>query len=149
VPVLEDKVVQRAMTRVLNAVYETEFKGFSYGFRPGRSAHMALDALAVGIRRHKVSWVLDADIRSFFDTLDHGWLMKFVEHRIGDRRVQQQAATVHAQRRPPRAWQPGGERSTPPGREAVATQPACTAATERIAQGDQRSDVPSSQRSGV
>jgi len=87
VPVLEDKIVQRATVAVLNAIYENDFKGFSYGFRPGRSAHMALDALAVGIRSRKVNWVLDADIRSFFDTLDHEWLMKFVEHRIGDRRV--------------------------------------------------------------
>ena len=78
VPVLEDKIVQRAMAKVLNAVYETDFLGFSYGFRPGRSAHMALDALAVGIRTRKVSFVLDADIRGFFDTLDHGWLMKFI-----------------------------------------------------------------------
>jgi len=87
VPVLEDKIVQRATVRVLNAVYETDFLGFSYGFRPARSAHMALDALAVGIETRKVNWVLDADIRGFFDTLDHGWLMKFVGHRIADRRV--------------------------------------------------------------
>ena len=87
VPVLEDKIVQRATVSVLNAIYESDFLGFSYGFRPGRSAHMALDALAVGIRSRKVNWVLDADIRSFFDTLDHGWLMKFIGHRIGDRRV--------------------------------------------------------------
>jgi group II intron reverse transcriptase/maturase len=90
VPVLEDKIVQRATVAVLNAVYEADFKGFSYGFRPGRNAHMALDALAVGIRSKKVNWVLDADIRSFFDTLDHGWLMKFIEHRIGDQRVLRQ-----------------------------------------------------------
>jgi RNA-directed DNA polymerase len=87
VPVLEDKIVQRATVAVLNAIYENDFKGFSYGFRPGRSAHMALDALAVGIRSRKVNWVLDADIGSFFDTLDHEWLMKFVGHRIGDPRV--------------------------------------------------------------
>jgi group II intron reverse transcriptase/maturase len=86
-PVLEDKIVQRATVQVLNAVYETDFLGFSYGFRPGRSAHMALDALAVGIRARKVSFVLDADIRGFFDTLDHEWLMKFIEHRIADKRV--------------------------------------------------------------
>jgi RNA-directed DNA polymerase len=72
---------------VLNAIYETDFLGFSYGFRPGRSAHMALDALAVGIQTRKVNWLLDADIRGFFDTLDHEWLVKFVEHRIGDPRV--------------------------------------------------------------
>ena len=87
IPVLEDKIVQRAAVKVLNAVYETDFLGFSYGFRPGRSAHMALDALAVGIQTKKVSWLLDADIRGFFDTLDHEWLIKFVEHRIADNRV--------------------------------------------------------------
>jgi group II intron reverse transcriptase/maturase len=87
IPVLEDKIVQRATVAVLNAVYETDFLGFSYGFRPGRSAHMALDALAVGIQTKKVNWLLDADIRSFFDTLDHGCLMKFIEQRIADRRV--------------------------------------------------------------
>src|SRR5256885_1780192 len=87
VPVLEDKIVQRATVAVLNAIYETDFLGFSYGFRPRRSAHLALDALAVGIRTKKVNWLLDADIRGFFDTLNHEWLVKFVEHRIADRRV--------------------------------------------------------------
>ena len=87
VPTLEDKLVQRAVVEVLNAIYEVDFVGFSYGYRPGRSPHEALDALAVGIQTQKVNWVLDADIRSFFDTLDHGWLVKFIEHRIGDRRV--------------------------------------------------------------
>jgi group II intron reverse transcriptase/maturase len=87
VPTLEDKLVQRAVVEVLNAIYEVDFVGFSYGFRPGRSQHQALDALAVGLQTRKVNWVLDADIRSFFDTLDHGWLVKFIEHRIGDRRV--------------------------------------------------------------
>ncbi len=87
VPVLEDKIVQRATVQVLNAVYETDFLGFSYGFRPARSAHMALDALAVAIRTKQVNWLLDADIRGFFDTLDHEWLMKFVGHRIADERV--------------------------------------------------------------
>ena len=87
VPVLEDKIVQRTVVEVLNAIYETDFLGFSYGFRPGRSPHRALDALAVGIHQRKVSWVLDADIRGFFDTLDHGWLVKFVEHRVADRRI--------------------------------------------------------------
>jgi RNA-directed DNA polymerase len=87
VPALEDKIVQRAVTEVLNAIYETDFLGFSYGFRPGRSPHHALDALAVAIRTKKVNWVLDADIRSFFDTLDHRWLVKFVEHRVADRRI--------------------------------------------------------------
>lgn len=87
IPVLEDKIVQRATVQVLNAVYETDFLGFSYGFRPKRSAHMALDALVVGLQHRKVNYVLDADIRGFFDTLDHGWLMQFIEHRIADRRV--------------------------------------------------------------
>lgn len=87
VTVLEDKIVQRAVTEVLEAIYETDFKGFSYGFRPGRSAHDALDALAVGITWKKVSFVLDVDIRGFFDTIDHEWLTKFIEHRIADRRV--------------------------------------------------------------
>jgi group II intron reverse transcriptase/maturase len=87
VTALEDKIVQKAVTEVLEAIYEADFKGFSYGFRPGRSAHAALDALAVGIRWRNVSWVLDADIRAFFDTIDHEWLIRFIEHRIGDRRV--------------------------------------------------------------
>jgi len=87
VTTLEDKVVQRAETEVLNAVYEADFLGFSYGFRPGRSQHNALDALVVGIKRRKVSWVLDADIRGFFYAISHEWLVKFVEHRIADRRV--------------------------------------------------------------
>jgi group II intron reverse transcriptase/maturase len=87
VTALEDKIAQRATTEVLNAVYETDFLGFSYGFRPGRSPHRALDALAVGLRTKKVNWVLDADIRGFFDAMDHGWLMRFIEHRIEDRRV--------------------------------------------------------------
>jgi RNA-directed DNA polymerase len=87
VPTLEDKIVQRATVEVLNAIYEQDFLGFSYGFRPGRSPHHALDALAVGIFTKKVTWVLDADIRGFFDTLDHEWLVKFIEHRVGDRRV--------------------------------------------------------------
>ena len=87
VPTLEDKLVQRAVAEVLGAIYESDFVGFSYGFRPGRSPHGALDALWVGIWRRKVNWVLDADIRGFFDTLDHGWLLRFVEHRVADRRV--------------------------------------------------------------
>ena len=86
-PALEDKIVQRATVEVLNAIYEQDFLGFSYGFRPSRSPHQALDALAVGIGTRKVSWVLDADIRKFYDTLDQGWLVKFVEHRVADRRV--------------------------------------------------------------
>ena len=87
VPTLEDKIVQRAVVGVLNAIYEEDFLGFSYGFRPGRSQHDALDALAVGMRHKKVRWVLDADLRGFFDSVDHGWLVKFAEHRIGDRRI--------------------------------------------------------------
>ena len=84
---LEDKILQRAVVLVMNAIYESDFLGFSYGFRPGRGAHEALDALAAGITGKKVNWVLDADIRGFFDTIDHGWLIKFIEHRIADRRV--------------------------------------------------------------
>ncbi|HEX4955219.1 MAG TPA: group II intron reverse transcriptase/maturase [Thermoanaerobaculia bacterium] len=84
---LEDKVVQRAVVEVMNRIYETEFLDFSHGFRPQRSAHDALDALAYGIRRCKVNWVLDADIRGFFESIDHGWLRQFLEHRIGDRRL--------------------------------------------------------------
>ena len=84
---LEDKIVQYAVGTVLNQVWEEDFLGFSYGFRPGRSQHDALDALWVGIVRKKVNWILDLDIRSFFDRLQHSWLVQFVEHRIGDRRV--------------------------------------------------------------
>jgi RNA-directed DNA polymerase len=84
---LEDKLVQRAVVEVLNAVYEEGFKNFSYGFRPGRGVHDALDALAVGIEQRRVNWVLDADISDFFGSLDHGWLRKFVRHRIADRRI--------------------------------------------------------------
>ena len=87
VPTLEDKIVQRAVVEVVNAIYETDFFGFSYGFRPTRSPHLAVDALSVGLLTKKVNWVLDADIRGFFDTLDHGWLVTFVERRVGDRRV--------------------------------------------------------------
>lgn len=84
---LEDKIVQGALAAILTPVYEAEFLGFSYGFRPGRSQHDALDALAYGIARRKVHWILDADIRSFFDTVSHDWLIRFAEHRIGDKRV--------------------------------------------------------------
>jgi len=87
VTALEDKIVQRATVEVLNAIYETDFLGFSYGFRPGRSQHNALDALYTGLLTKKVNWVLDADIRGYFDAIDHGWLVKFIEHRIADRRV--------------------------------------------------------------
>jgi group II intron reverse transcriptase/maturase len=84
---LEDKIVQRAVVEVLNAIYEVDFLGFSYGFRPGRGPHDALDALAVGIERKRVNWVLDADVRDFFNQLDHSWLERFLEHRIADKRV--------------------------------------------------------------
>jgi RNA-directed DNA polymerase len=84
---LEDKIVQRATVAVLNAIYEEDFLGFSYGFRPGRGAHDALDALSVGIDSTKVNWVLDADIRSFFDEISQEWLVRFLEHQIGDRRI--------------------------------------------------------------
>jgi group II intron reverse transcriptase/maturase len=84
---LEDKIVQRAVVEVLNAIYEVDFRGFSYGFRPGRKPHDALDALAVGLMRRRVNWVLDADIRDFFGQLDQGWLRKFLQHRIADKRV--------------------------------------------------------------
>jgi group II intron reverse transcriptase/maturase len=87
VTTLEDKIVQRATTEVLNAIYETDFLGFSYGFRPGRSPHEALNALYAAVMTKKVSWVLDADIRGYFDAIDHDCLMKFIEHRIADKRV--------------------------------------------------------------
>jgi group II intron reverse transcriptase/maturase len=84
---LEDKIVQQAAVQVLNQIYEETFLGFSYGFRPGRHQHNALDAIWVGIMRRKVGWVLDADIKGFFDAIDHTWLMRFVEHRIADPRM--------------------------------------------------------------
>ena len=84
---LEDKIVQHAVKTVLEHIFEEEFLGFSYGFRPGRSQHNALDALWVGLTKRKVNWVLDADIRGFFDAIDQEWLMKFIEHRIADRRI--------------------------------------------------------------
>src|SRR5213080_3063544 len=87
VAALEDKIVQRAVTALLSAIYEEDFLGFSYGFRPGRGAHDALDALCVGIHSKKVSFILDADIRSFFDEISQSWLIRFLEHRIGDRRI--------------------------------------------------------------
>jgi RNA-directed DNA polymerase len=87
VPALEDKIVQRSVVEVLNAIFEIDFLGFSYGFRLECSPHQALDALTLGIEWRRVRWVLDADIRSFFDTLDHGWLRRFIEHRIADQRV--------------------------------------------------------------
>lgn len=87
VTALEDKIVQRATVEVLNGIYETDFLGFSYGYRPGRSQHKALDALYTGLLTRKVNWVLDGDISSFFDKLDHEWLIKFIEHRVADQRV--------------------------------------------------------------
>ena len=84
---LEDKIVQQAVVTVLNVIYESDFLGFSYGFRSGRSQHDALDALHVGLMGRKVNWVLDVDIRAFFDTIDHAWMMKFLEHRIADPRM--------------------------------------------------------------
>jgi RNA-directed DNA polymerase len=87
VAALEDKILQRAVVEVLNAAYEQDFLGFSYGFRPGRGQHDALDALAVAIDRRRVNWVLDADLRDFFTRLDQGWLERFLEHRIADKRV--------------------------------------------------------------
>jgi group II intron reverse transcriptase/maturase len=84
---LEDKIVQGAVAEVMNAIYEEDFLGFSYGFRPGRNQHQALDALAVAIGRKKVNWVLDADIRSFFDVIDRAWMRRFIEYRITDRRL--------------------------------------------------------------
>ena len=87
VATLEDKLLQRAVAEVLNAIYEFDFLGFSYGFRPGRSQHNALDALATGLERKKVNWVLNTDIRGFFDAIDRDWLIKMVEHRITDKRV--------------------------------------------------------------
>src|ERR1700732_4663165 len=87
VAALEDKIVQRAVAALLNAISEEDFLGFSYGFRPGRSAHDAMDALCVGIHSKKVSYILDADIRSFFDEISQEWLIRFLEHRIGDRRI--------------------------------------------------------------
>ncbi|WP_397571084.1 group II intron reverse transcriptase/maturase [Schlesneria sp. T3-172] len=84
---LEDKIVQQAVRVVLECIYEEDFLGFSYGFRPGRGCHRALDALSVGIEHQKVNWILDADIRGYFDNISHEWLLKFLEHRIADRRL--------------------------------------------------------------
>ena len=84
---LEDKILQRAVVAVLNSIYEEDFLGFSYGFRPKRSQHAALDALIVGIERRKVNWILDLDVRDFFGTVSHQWLVRFLEHRTGDQRI--------------------------------------------------------------
>jgi len=87
VAALEDKIVQQSVVTILNQIFEQDFLGFSYGFRPGRSQHQALDALSVGITRKKVNWVLDCDIKGFFDNLSHEWLLRFVQHRVADRRI--------------------------------------------------------------
>lgn len=87
IPALEDKIVESVVAQIFSVIWEEEFLGFSYGFRPGRSPHLALDALTVGIERKRVRWVLEIDIRAYFDTISHEWLMKFIEHRIGDRRI--------------------------------------------------------------
>jgi retron-type reverse transcriptase len=84
---LEDKIVQGATVLVLNAIYEGDFCGFSYGFRPGRGPHDALDALSVAIDRRKVNWILDADIQNFFGSVSQDWLVRFLEHRVGDKRI--------------------------------------------------------------
>jgi RNA-directed DNA polymerase len=84
---LEDKLVQQAVVTILNQIYEVDFNGFSYGFRPGRNPHQALDALYVGLHRKRVNWVLDVDIRGFFDNMSHEWTMKFIGHRVADRRI--------------------------------------------------------------
>jgi group II intron reverse transcriptase/maturase len=84
---IEDKILQRAMVEILNSIYEQEFLGFSYGFRPGRSQHDALDAIWVGISNTAVNWIVDSDIRSFFDTVSHDWMLRFIEYRIADRRI--------------------------------------------------------------
>src|SRR3989475_478389 len=87
VAALEDKIIQQAVVTVLNQIYEADFKGFSYGFRSGRGPHQELDALTVGIQRKRVNWVVDADIRGFFDNMSHEWTMQFIEHRVADRRM--------------------------------------------------------------
>src|ERR1035441_9438368 len=84
---MEDKIVQQAVVTILNEIYEMDFQGFSYGFRPGRSPHQALDALNMGLYCKRVNWVLDADIRGFFDQMSHEWTMKFVQHRVADSRI--------------------------------------------------------------
>ena len=112
---LEDKIVQGAVVEILNSIYETDFLGFSYGFRPRRGAHQAFDALAVGIARRKVNWVLDADIRGFFDNISHEWMVKFLQHRIADQRLLRlickwlQAGVIEQDR-----WKPA-EAGTPQG----------------------------------
>jgi len=87
VAALEDKIVQQAVVTILNEIYEVDFRGFSYGFRPGRNPHQELDALTVGIQTKRVNWILDADIRNFFDRISHEWILQFVEHRVADHRI--------------------------------------------------------------
>ncbi len=112
---LEDKIVQQAVLWVLQSIYEQDFLGFSYGFRPGRSQHNALDALSVAILDKKVNWVLDADMEGFFDTIDHSWLIKFLEHRIGDKRILRLIRKwLHAGVIEEGAWS-ADERDTPQG----------------------------------
>ena len=110
---LEDKIVQQALKTILEQIYRGEFLGFSYGFRPGRSQHDALDALWVGTEsKRRMNWVLDCDVRGFFDAIDHDWLIKFLEHRIGDRRL------LRLIRRWLRAGGEEGEWSETPGNAA-------------------------------
>ena len=99
---LEDKIVQQAVVTVLEAIYEEDFVGFSYGFRPGRGQHDALDALHAGIYRRQVNWVLDADIQGFFDAMAHSWIIRFLEHRIADKRILRLCEV--AESRHPRRW---------------------------------------------
>ena len=84
---LEDKIIQRAVVRILEQIYEEDFLGFWYGFRPGRGPHQALDALNVAIERRRVRWIVDADIRGFYDNVAHEWVLKFIQHRVADRRI--------------------------------------------------------------
>ncbi|WJI50336.1 reverse transcriptase domain-containing protein [Mesorhizobium sp. C089B] len=132
VPALEDKIVQSAVAEVLSAVYEVDFLGFSYGFRPGRSPHMALDALHTAIMSQRVNWVLDADIRSFFDSVDHEWLLRMVAHRIADPRILRLIGL----------WLRAGvlesgekqetDRGTPQGRASVRSSPISSCTTSSI-----------------
>jgi len=110
---LEDKILQRAVVEVLNAIYETDFLGFSYGFRPGRSPHQALDALATAIQKRKVSWILDADIRGYFEHIDRSWMTRFLKHRIGD--AGGIGFPVALQRLPARCVRPVGRSMAAPG----------------------------------
>ncbi len=101
-PALEDKILQSAVAEVLNAIYEADFYGFSYGFRPGRNQHQALGALKQALMTQRVGWVLDFDVRTFFDSVDHEWLVRMLEHRIADQRI------LRLIRRWLKAWRPGG-----------------------------------------